>query len=45
MLLGVALRSVGWGVLRLARGPSDGTAAAKLTEYRESFKFLASWKP
>ncbi len=45
VLLGVALRGFGWGLLRLARGPRDDAAAAKLTEYRESFKFLASWKP
>ena len=45
VLLGVALRGFGWGLLRLTRGARDDAAAAKLTEYRESFKFLASWKP
>ena len=45
VVLGASLRSVGWGLLRLARGSSDGTATAKFIEYRESLKFMASWKP
>ena len=45
VLLGAALRSVGWGVRLLRRGRTDRDAAAKLVEYWASLKFVATWKP